>query len=81
MEESDMMKFVDEVVLEPVDVSKKSKWRKNVPRARRIIIYSVRDHLIPHISKLKTNKDMFDSLKKLFERNNTNRVITLKDPL
>jgi hypothetical protein len=43
--------------------------------------YSMRDHLILHISKPKTTKEMFDALKKLFERNNTNRAIALKHQL
>jgi hypothetical protein len=41
----------------------------------------VRHHLIPQISKLKIAKEMLDALKKLFERNNTNRAISLKHQL
>ena len=37
--------------------------------------------MIPHIPKLKTTKEMFDTLKKLFESNNTNRAIALKHQL
>ena len=32
-----------------------------------------KDHLIPHVSSLKTPKEMFDSLTKLFEGKNINR--------
>jgi hypothetical protein len=46
-----------------------------------IIIYSVRDHLIPHISNLKTTKQMYDALKKLFERKNTNKALALRHQL
>jgi hypothetical protein len=81
LEESDLMKFVEEVVPEPDDASEKSQWKKNDAKARKIIIYSVKDHLIPHISKLKTTKEMFDALKKLFESNNTNRAIALRHQL
>ena len=80
-EESDLMKFVEEVVPESDDASKKSQWKKNDARDRKIIIYYVRDHLIPHISKLKTAKEMFDALKKLFGSNNTNKTIALKHKL
>jgi hypothetical protein len=51
LEESDLMKFVEEFVPEPVDASEKSQWKKNDAKARKIIIYSVKDHLIPHISQ------------------------------
>ena len=81
LEESDLMKFVEEVVPEPDDASEKSQWKKNDARARRIIIYSVKDHLIMYISKLKTTKEMFDTLNKLFERNNTNIALSLRHQL
>jgi hypothetical protein len=59
-------------------MQKKSQWTKNDAKAGKIIIYSVRDHLIPHISNLKTAKQMYDALKKLFESNNTNRALALR---
>jgi hypothetical protein len=81
LEESDLMKFVEEFVPEPVDASEKTQWKKNDAKARKIIIFSVKDHLIPHISPMKITKEMFDALKKLFESKNTNRVIALKHQL
>jgi hypothetical protein len=53
LEESELMKCVEEVVLESTDDAEKSQWRKNDAKARKIIIYYVRDHSIPHISNLK----------------------------
>ena len=41
-------------------------------RAKRIIVDSIKDHLIPQASSLKTPKEMFDSLTKLLEGNNIN---------
>jgi hypothetical protein len=69
LEESDLMKYVEEVVRESTNDAEKSQWRKNDGKARKIIIYYVRDHLIPHVSNLKTTKQMYDALKKLFESN------------
>jgi hypothetical protein len=45
---------------EPDDALEKSQWKKNDAKDRKIIIYSMRDHLIMYISKLKTTKEMFD---------------------
>jgi hypothetical protein len=56
----------------------KDKWKIYDFKAKKIIIYSVRDHLLPHISTLKTTYLMYGSLKKMFERNNTNKALTLK---
>ena len=44
---------------------------------RKIIIYSIRDHLLP-ISNMKTTYEMYEALKNMFESNNTLRALTLK---
>jgi hypothetical protein len=59
----------------------KAEWRAYYVKARKIIIYSIRDHLLPHISTLKTTYEMYDELKAMFESNNTNRALTLKHQL
>ena len=45
------------------------------------IIDSIIDHLIPQESSLKTPKEMFDSLTKLFEGKNINWKMTLRNQL
>jgi len=40
----------------------KSHWRKSDARARRILLDSVRDHLVPQISQKKTTTKMFKTL-------------------
>ena len=49
-------------------------------RSKRIIVDSIKDNLIPHVSSLKTPK-MFDALAKLFEGKNINQKMTLKNQL
>ena len=49
--------------------------------AKRIIDDSIKDHLIPQVSSLKTPKEMFDSLTKLFEGKNINQKMTLRNRL
>ena len=49
--------------------------------AERIIADSIKDHLIPQVSSLKTPKEMFDALTKLFEGKNINRKMTLRNQL
>src|SRR5713101_813945 len=48
---------------------------------KRIIAYSIKDHLIPQVSSFKTPKAMFDSLTKLFEWKNINRKMTMRNQL
>ena len=49
--------------------------------AKRIIDDSIKDHLIPKVSSLKTPKAMFDALTKLFEGKNINMKMTLRNKL
>ena len=42
---------------------------------------SLRDQLVPHIAKLKTAREMFNALKRLFENSSTSRVLALRQQL
>jgi hypothetical protein len=81
LEENDLEGFVQEEVEEPEGDEAKEKYRKNMIRAKRIIVDSIKDHLIPHVSSKKTPKQMFDALSKLFEGKNISRKMTLRTQL
>ena len=57
----------------------KALHKNNLVKAKKIIAYSIMDHLIPQVSSIKTLKEMFDSLTKLFEGKNINRKMTLRN--
>ena len=59
----------------------KAIHKNNLVKAKMIIADSIKVHLIPHVSSLKIDKDVFDALKKLFEGNNMNRKLTLRNQL
>ena len=50
-------------------------------KAKRIIAYSIKDHLIPHVSLFKTPKEVYDALTKMFEGKNINQKMTLRNQL
>ena len=81
LEEKDLEKFVKEEVSEPEGDEAKVNYKKNMIRAKRIIVDSIKDHLIPHVSSLDTPKEMFEALTKLFEGKNINRKMTLRTQL
>ena len=58
----------------------KSLHKKNLVKARKIIVDSIMDHFVPQMSSLKT-PNMFDSLTKLFQWKNINRKMTLRNQL
>lgn len=66
------------VVDEPLDDTEKAQWRKNNLMAKKILIDSVKDHLVPVISKLNSAKDMFECLQILYEFNSTSRALALR---
>jgi hypothetical protein len=50
-------------------------------KAKRIIVDSIKDHLIPQVSSNNTPKDMFDALTKMYEGKNINRKMNLRTQL
>jgi hypothetical protein len=50
-------------------------------REKRIIVGSIKDHLIHHVSSLSSPKQMMETLTRLFEGSNINRRITLRSQL
>ena len=63
MEENDLLKLFNEKVPEADAKEDKSHWRKSDARARRILVDSVRDQLVPQISQKKMTRKMFKTLK------------------
>ena len=61
--ENDLLKLVNEKVLEQDVEEDKSHWRNSDARARRILVNSVRFHLVPQILRTKTTMKMFKTLK------------------
>ena len=59
----------------------KALHQKNLVKAKKLIADSATDQLVPQVSSLKTPKDMFDSLTKLFEGKNINQKMTLRNQL
>ena len=50
-------------------------------KAKRIIVDSIKDHLIPHVSSFKTPKEVIDALTKMFKVKNINQKMTLRNQL
>ena len=57
----------------------KALHKKNLVKAKKIIVDSITDHLIPQVSSLKTSREIFDSLTELFEGKNINQNMNLRN--
>ena len=78
IEEHDLEGYNKVEVKEP---KAKSKHNKYMIKSKRIIIDSIKDHLIPQVYSKNTPKEMFDALTSLFEGKNINRRMTLRNQL
>ena len=76
-----MESYINEKVSVPEGDEEKALHKKKLVMERMIIPDSIKDHLIPQVSSLKTPKDMFDALTKLFEGKNINWKMTLRNQL
>ncbi|XP_057824683.2 uncharacterized protein LOC131036730 [Cryptomeria japonica] len=82
LEENDLLQFVEEKDLsEPKDQAEKLQFKKNSIKVKKNLIDSVKDHLVPLISKMTTARDMFKTLEGLYEINNTSRTLALRQQL
>ena len=62
LEENDLDKYVNEEVPEPEAKEEKDNHKKIMIWAKQITAEFINNHLIPHVSSLKTPKKMFDAL-------------------
>ena len=81
LEENELDSYINEEVPVPEGDEAKALHKKKLVMAKRIIVDSIKDHLIPQVSPLKTPKEMFDALTKLFEGKNINRKMNLRNQL
>jgi hypothetical protein len=81
LEEDDLLSLIQKTLSETTINEEKEEWKEDDVKARKIIIYSVRDHILPRIANLKTTYEMYDALKNMFESTNTLRALTLKSQL
>jgi hypothetical protein len=77
LEDNELLDHVKKMLLEPKDEETKAKFKKNEVKVKRILTDSIKDHLMPNVSELKTTKEMFDALTRLYESKNTSHNITL----
>jgi hypothetical protein len=81
LEENELLYHIKKMLPEPEVEDAKEKFKKNEVKAKRILTNSIKDHLIPNVSKLKTPKEMFDALTRLYESKNTSQTLTLRHQL
>ena len=77
LEENELDSYISGEVPAPEGDEAKALHKKNLIKAKRIIVDSTKDHIIPRVSSLKTPQEMFDALTNLFEGKNINQNMNL----
>ena len=81
LEENNLEGLIEVDFPELEEEEEKAKHKNILVKAKRIIADSIKDHLIPNVSSLKTPKKMFDALSRLYEGKNINRKMALRTQL
>lgn len=82
LEEDDLLQFVqDKELTAPTDQEELKQFKRNALKARKLIIDSIRDHLVTSISKFTTAREIFKHLEGIYEINNLSRAIALRQQL
>jgi hypothetical protein len=82
LKENKIYNYVNSVVAAPAtDPVSLDLHETKESKAQSIILDGVKDHLIPHLAKKNTAKEMWDALKNVFEAKNDNQMMALKDKL
>ncbi|XP_057857677.2 uncharacterized protein LOC131066833 [Cryptomeria japonica] len=82
LEELELLQFVeDKDLTEPSDPDELKQFKKNALKAKKFLIDSVKDHLVPVIAKLKIAREMFKHLEGMYEINNISQALTLRQQL
>jgi hypothetical protein len=81
LNENDLLEHVTVGVPEPEEKEQKTKHKKNEKKTKRIVLDSVKDHLIPHISELQIARQMYEALSRLYERKYISQNLALRNQL
>jgi hypothetical protein len=81
LEEVELWYFVDTEVAPPIDLKDLVEHTKKSIKVKQIILDMVKDHLIPHITKKKMVKEMFDAMVMLYRSVNVSHKMLLKNKL
>ena len=81
LKENGLKKYIKDEIVEPKEDESKEKHEQDLIKAMRIIVDSIKDHLIPQVSSKKTPKQMYDALSRMYEGRNININMNLRAPL
>jgi hypothetical protein len=59
LKDYDLWESVDKAITPPIDLTNSDAHNKKYIKGERVLLDSVKDHLIPHLNKKKMTREMF----------------------
>ena len=81
LKEHDLWEIVEKVVPVPTDATQKVAHENKDIKAQRLIMATVKDHLIPHVAEKQSTREIFKDLVDLFQSDNLNKKMILRNKL
>jgi hypothetical protein len=81
LEENDLWDIIKKVATLPTDPHELVAHNKREVKAKQMILDAIKDHLIPHIFEKTMTKEMFDVLESLYQSENINKKMILRNKL
>ena len=81
--ENEVMGFIEGSTIQPPkeDILAYIKYMQGDIKARRILIESIKETLIPYVLKLESSKEIYEKLVELFSKGSTKEIISLRQKL
>ena len=79
--ENGIEKYIKDEVVEPTKFEAKETYEQDLIKEMKIIVDSIKDHLIPPVSSKKTPKKMYDALSRMYEGKNINKKMNFRSQL
>ena len=67
LDEHDLKALIDSAVAKLLDAAHLRQFKKNMARAKRLILDGVKDHIVPHIAAKNTAREMWVGLEKQYQ--------------
>ena len=67
LDEHDLKALIDNAVAEPLDAAHLRQFKKNMARAKQLILDGVKDHIVPHIVAKTIAREMWVGLENLYQ--------------
>ena len=81
LDEHDLKHFLDSVQAEPVDVAPLRAFKKNMAKAKQLILNLVKSHIVSHIYGKGTTKEMWDALATLYQGSSEQSKMFLEEKM